>query len=204
MSTFETDSNLGFLTCHPPYHGEYKNLFFIANFWSGACLEKTVELAEKLGISKNLIDEKLSPPAIGSVFWCRTDAIKKLTSPNWTVEDFPAEPMPTDGTISHALERIFPFVAQIEGFYTGWLMTDEFAKSEIENFIYYAKKFYEYKTPPPPPIPTLTAWVKYKVPEKYWFLLRPVKKVLKGILGIFGISKKVRKNDEAAGNFLHL
>ena len=74
-------------------------------------------------------------------------------------------------------------------------MTDEFAKGEVENFIYYSKMYNDlYRTaitppPPPPHIPTLTEWVKYKVPEKYWFLLRPVKKVLKGILGIFHSSK---------------
>ena len=35
--------------------------------------------------------------------------------------------MPVDGTISHAIERIFPYIAQSRGYYSGIMMTDEYA-----------------------------------------------------------------------------
>lgn len=38
-----------------------------------------------------------------------------------------------DGTLLHELERIFPFVAQHQGYVSGWIMTDEFASLEITN-----------------------------------------------------------------------
>ena len=46
--------------------------------------------------------------------------------------------MPIDGTVSHALERMLAYAAQTEGFYTGWLMTEDFARNEIENYLFFA------------------------------------------------------------------
>lgn len=43
----------------------------------------------------------------GTMFWCRTDLLKDLMAIDWTYEDFPKEPIPADGTIAHALERLF-------------------------------------------------------------------------------------------------
>ncbi|MBR3623782.1 MAG: hypothetical protein IKN43_10620, partial [Selenomonadaceae bacterium] len=50
--------------------------------------------------------------------------------------DIPSEPMLADGTISHAIERIFPFVAQSQGYYSGLLMTEEYASLYLENYRY--------------------------------------------------------------------
>ena len=182
IATFENEPRLGLLVPPQPYNGEYKDIFFIAKCWSVLSYEKILELADEFGISKKLFDINTDPPAIGSVFWARTEALKKITEKNWKIEDFPAEPMPIDGTINHALERIFPFAAQSSGFYTGQLFTDIFAREEMENFIHFAKE--SAINPPPPQDVTLTAWVKLKVPEKYWFLLRPIKKFAKAILKI--------------------
>ena len=51
----------------------------------------------------------------GSVFWFRVKALAPLFDHGWKHEDFPPEPLPQDGTISHAIERIYPFVAQGQG-----------------------------------------------------------------------------------------
>ena len=176
LATFESEPQLGLLVPPQPYNGGYKLLFFDAKFWSGACYDKTVELANKLNIPKNFVSAEFAPLSIGSVFWCRTEALKKVTDANWKIDDFPVEPMPMDGTVSHALERILPFAAQADGFYTGWLMSPNFVKDHIENFINFAVNIRS--TVPPPPPPTLTSLLKAKVPQKYWFLLKPVKKFL--------------------------
>ena len=176
LATFENNPLLGILAPPQPYNGDYRSVFFAGKFWTTDTLFKTtLQLADRLNIPQNLLDIKIASPAIGSVFWCRTESIKKLTSKAWTAEDFPEEPMPTDGTISHALERILPYVAQNAGFYTGQLMSDKFAKDEIENFICFAKMFHD---TPFQSVSSITTWVKYNVPRKYWFLLRPFKKFL--------------------------
>lgn len=43
----------------------------------------------------------------GSMFWCKTDYLKELFAIEWHYDDFPAEPLQTDGTLAHALERLF-------------------------------------------------------------------------------------------------
>ena len=142
LSTFEEEPQLGMLTPPFPYNGGYKFLLFFNKYWSGECYNSTIKLAEELNIPTNFIDIEHFPLAIGNAFWCRTAALKKITEKKWKLEDFPEEPMPTDGTVSHALERILPFAAQSEGFYTGWVMTQEFAGSELENFIYFSMNPY--------------------------------------------------------------
>lgn len=145
LSIFESESNLGLLVPPPPHHGDYK--LFAKNYWSSDCFGQALKLAERLGITASFLNRNYSPPAVGSVFWCRTAALKKVFSAGWRVEDFPEEPMPVDGTISHGLERIFPFAAQSEGFYTGWLMTSDFANNAFENFVYMYSNF-EYPISP--------------------------------------------------------
>ncbi len=179
LSTFEREPQLGLLVPPQPHHGGYGILFFEQKFWSGSCFEKTLELAKTLGISQDLFEIKLAPLAIGSVFWCRTEAFAKITAKNWRVEDFQKEPMDDDGTISHALERIFPFAAQAAGFYTGWLMTSDFIKDELENFIYFstsqnslARSFISADNI------SLTEFLKSNIPPRYWFLFRPFRRLL--------------------------
>lgn len=66
---------------------------------------------------------------LGTVFWGRTQALEKLFLKKWRYEDFPEEPMPTDGTVSHGLERILAYVAQDAGLLTGIVMCDSYAGS---------------------------------------------------------------------------
>ena len=44
--------------------------------------------------------------------------------------------MPTDNTISHAIERILPYAAQSEGYYSGIMMTAEYASLYACNYRY--------------------------------------------------------------------
>lgn len=69
----------------------------------------------------------------GSMFWIRGNAIKPLFRHKWVYEDFPDEPLPPDGTISHAIERIYPFVVQEAGYMAGWIMPEDFASLYIDN-----------------------------------------------------------------------
>jgi len=58
------------------------------------------------------------------------------------------EPVPVlDGDIMHAVERVYPFVAQDAGYYSAWGLTDAFARLEITNLNYMLRdihqKFFE-------------------------------------------------------------
>lgn len=103
---------------------------FYANTW-GINFDLADKLAEDLGLCCNL-DPSKAPITIGTVFWAKTDALKKLLHKEWRYDDFPPEPLPVDGTISHAIERILAYVAQDAGYDTGWIMTDHYASGEYE------------------------------------------------------------------------
>ena len=63
------------------------------------------ELAERLGITK--LPENFSFP-VGTMFWARVDALRRFWAMGLDWEDYPEEPIPIDGTILHALERLLP------------------------------------------------------------------------------------------------
>lgn len=96
-------------------------------FWGEENYANILDLAKKLNLTKTEIDVKKPPIAVGTCFWARTKALEKLLRYEWQYEDFPEEPLPDDGTISHAIERIFPYVSQDAGFRTQTVMTKQFA-----------------------------------------------------------------------------
>ena len=52
---------------------------------------------------------------VGTMFWARTAALAPLVSAQLTEVDFPPEPLPADGSILHALERLLPAVTRAAG-----------------------------------------------------------------------------------------
>lgn len=74
----------------------------------------------------------------GSVFWFRVKALAPLFDHGWKHEDFPPEPLPQDGTISHAIERIYPFVAQGAGYYPAQAMSADYAVARCDSMQAYA------------------------------------------------------------------
>lgn len=123
LYTLETHPSLGVLL--PPESFSDNHKFVHINTWDQDYLLME-SLAEKLKLHCNL-DRQKKPLSLGTVFWARTDALRKLLAWNWDYEDFDEEPLPMDGTISHAIERSFAYVAQDAGYDTGIVMTDEFA-----------------------------------------------------------------------------
>ncbi len=53
---------------------------------------------------------------IGTMFWARPAALKPLFDLRLGWDDYPEEPVPIDGTMLHALERLLPVVATHAGF----------------------------------------------------------------------------------------
>lgn len=129
LELFEHHPELGFLSPPPPRHsGFFGN--FVTRYWGSGCVVQTRTLARRLGLSVDISEAKM-PLSLGTAFWCKRDAMAPLFDYPWTYEDFPPEPLPIDATLNHALERIFPYVAQHQGYLSGWVMTEDYASLEI-------------------------------------------------------------------------
>lgn len=71
------------------------------------------KIGKQLSIT-NLPQDFIFP--VGSMFFARTDAIKPFLKLKLKWNDLPEEPLPYDGTMLHAIERLFPFVVEKAGF----------------------------------------------------------------------------------------
>ena len=67
-----------------------------------------LSLGDRLGLG-NLSDNFNFP--VGSMFWARTLALAPLVNLKFDWVDYPEEPLPYDGTLLHAIERLFPLIA---------------------------------------------------------------------------------------------
>jgi len=75
------------------------------------------QLLEKMGYHAPNQKASMNFP-VGTMFWTRTAAMKPLIDLNLTWEDYPEEPVPIDGSMLHALERVFGILPGLAGFRT--------------------------------------------------------------------------------------
>ena len=128
IRTLEQNNDLGVLLPPEPISDHFSYLF--QNTWGGD-FEIMQELALKLNLNCNL-DKNKKPLSVGTVFWAKVEALKKLFIMEWKYEDFDEEPLKDDGTISHSLERCFGYVAQDANYNTGIVMTDYYAGKRLD------------------------------------------------------------------------
>ena len=128
IETFERNPELGVLM--PPEHVSENYSMLFLNTWYLNFLNMQ-SLAKEMNLNCDLNADK-KPISVGTVFWARVDALKKLFEKEWKYEDFAEEPLPDDGTLSHAVERCFAYVAQDAGYNTGIVMTDRFAGERMD------------------------------------------------------------------------
>ena len=138
LSLFERNPHLGVLCPPKPLHGPY--VLGLMQDWE-MNFSNTEQLLRDLGIKVPIDQYKLPIAPHGSCFWFRSSAVRKLFEHNWQYEDFPEEPLPIDGTISHAIERSYAYVAQDAGYYTGIVMSDQYARVEYTTLMHYASTF---------------------------------------------------------------
>lgn len=96
-------------------------------------------MANKLKLKVDIDSSKEPISPLGTMFWFRTDALIDLFNQNWKYNDFNKEPNHYDGTLLHAIERIYGFVCQNSGYYPAWLMSDKMASHEVTNLNFYLR-----------------------------------------------------------------
>lgn len=124
LKLFQNNKNIGLLVPPEPV-GEYFNAWY-GDTWYGN-FENVKKLAKDLNLQCDISIEKRCI-TLGTVFWVRTESLKKLFKRNWEYKDFPIEPMPLDGTLNHAIERVIGFVAQDAGYDVGTVMNKSYAE----------------------------------------------------------------------------
>ena len=89
-------------------------------------LEFAQELASRMGLHAPL------PPSIecpvGTMFWSRPEALAPLLRLRITPDEYPPEPLPIDGTILHALERLLPLVVEQAGYHYATTYLHQFVR----------------------------------------------------------------------------
>jgi lipopolysaccharide biosynthesis protein len=71
-------------------------------------------LLERMGVSRELPDFFDFP--LGTMLWFRPAALSRLFDLRLDWDDYPPEPLPYDGSLLHALERLTPFVAEAQSY----------------------------------------------------------------------------------------
>ena len=103
------DSNLGLIYPKPFYEIE-------KNFeWGGDYL-LLKDLMENLGLPFTVSETEKPVFPAGNMFWAKTDAVKQLLGSRLTLDDFPNEMGQIDGTLMHAIERSWIYIADANGF----------------------------------------------------------------------------------------
>jgi glycosyltransferase involved in cell wall biosynthesis len=103
LEAFANESSLGLVFPEDPHLNDWDDNRVIAN-----------ALAKKIGLPLPLPNH--FDFAQGTMFWARPAALQPLAKLSIGLEDYPDEPVPIDGTLLHALERLVTFSALHTGF----------------------------------------------------------------------------------------
>lgn len=132
LELLEKNEKLGVVIPPVPYFGG--QFMQLEDTWVGN-YEVTLALAERLGLAVNISKNKYNY-SMGTTFWCKTKAMRKLFEAGFTYDDYRSEPMPHNGTMYHATEQIFLYVAQDAGYYSAIVENEEYAAGHINDLNY--------------------------------------------------------------------
>lgn len=106
METMQADPSIGFVFPDDP------NVVGWDANWSFA-----KELGERMGMGESLLAGSINFP-VGTMFWARAKALEPFLKLNLQWEDYPPEPLPYDGSMLHAIERLLPQLCESQGLRT--------------------------------------------------------------------------------------
>ena len=136
---FDSHPDLGLLMPTVPMFGDWPNLILNREWGRNREVAKEVYDRLKLGVP---FDEHPAAPW-GAMFWIRGLVMAAFYRYSWTPDDFPEEPIKvTDGTVLHAMERMYPMIAQESGYLSAWIVPSGLIGTYYDNL--YSKTL-EYK-----------------------------------------------------------
>src|SRR5450432_2943984 len=103
LDQFAGDSTLGLVFPEDPHLNDWDENRQVAD-----------SLAKRMRIRRPLPTHFDFP--VGTMFWVRPKALRPMFELNLAARDYPEEPLPIDGTILHALERLLPFAVEKSGY----------------------------------------------------------------------------------------
>jgi lipopolysaccharide biosynthesis protein len=112
---FAGDSTLGLIFPEDPHLIGWEENFEISQ-----------ELAARMALRVPLPPNVDFP--VGTMFWTRPEALAPLLGLALTWDDYPPEPLPIDGTMLHALERLLPLVAEDVGYHYATTYVSRFVR----------------------------------------------------------------------------
>ncbi|WP_046117077.1 glycoside hydrolase family 99-like domain-containing protein [Ensifer aridi] len=111
LNLFAERPDLGLV--FPIYHPSIKDQIK----WGSNFRRAEEEMRKFKGLfDTNISEEDLLPFPAGSFFLARTNAIRHLLDGAYTLEDFEPEAQQVDGTLAHAIERMFVLVSARSGY----------------------------------------------------------------------------------------
>ena len=116
---------LGMFKAMPRLGMIYPESFAAVPLWAHTWLGNSAQ-ARELG---QRLDIDIDPTAYfdypaGSMFWARTSALRPLFELDLTLDHFPEERGQNDGTLQHALERMFGLIVRKQGMLLGIMPAD--------------------------------------------------------------------------------
>jgi glycosyltransferase involved in cell wall biosynthesis len=98
-----TDEKLGLIFAEDPHNVGWTSNRLYAD-----------SLLKKMALDISLPSKPIFP--IGAMFWARRKVLEPFWNLNMNIMEFPIEPLPYDGTMLHAIERMFPSICEAVGF----------------------------------------------------------------------------------------
>lgn len=132
INLFEKNPRLGIVGAPEPYHGYYFTT--LINSWMNN-YETAKKISEEMGLNVDIRPEIPPKSPLGDMFWFRTAAFQKIPEMNYTYKDFDVE-YESDGTKLHAIERLYAYIAQSEGYYYAEVINSDEARSDLVNYRY--------------------------------------------------------------------
>lgn len=119
LNAFESDGELGMMfSVYPP----------LVKLMSPAACYEDVDFRDRwlelLGVTPKG-REDLSVFSVGTMFWYRPKALRKLFQAEISPALFQKEPLPVAHTMAHGLERALPYIVQAEGFTFSYVIPPE-------------------------------------------------------------------------------
>ena len=133
LKIFYEDENVGIV--YPPLN---KDVYSIHNstgdpIFQEIDLIKTYLSKIELPVITNYSEILFSA---GTMFWYRPSALKKLFFNNLSYNDFPNEPIGSNGTLAHAIERLPSYIASDSGYITKLYMNPKLLSKTLFDLYY--------------------------------------------------------------------